>query len=74
MIDRKANPHIAFGRGPHICMGLHLARMEMRALLSELLRRTEQIAPVGRPRHVQSAFMGGVGALPVRLVFRSARG
>ncbi len=74
MIDRKSNPHIAFGRGPHICMGLHLARMEMRALLSELLRRTEQIVPAGRPRRIQSAFMGGVGSLPIRLVFRAARG
>ena len=74
MIDRKSNPHIAFGRGPHICMGLHLARMEMRALLSELLRRTEQIVPAGRPRRIRSAFMGGVGSLPIRLVFRAARG
>jgi hypothetical protein len=46
----------------------------MRALLSELLRRTEQIAPAGRPRYVQSAFMSGVGALPVRLMFRRDRG
>jgi cytochrome P450 len=73
-IDRKPNPHIAFGRGAHICMGLQLARMEMRALLSELLRRTEQIVPAGRPRRVQSAFIGGVTALPIRIVFRNVRG
>jgi cytochrome P450 len=74
MIDRTPNPHIAFGRGQHICMGHQLARMEMRALLSELLRRTERIVPAGRPRRVQSAFMGGVDALPVRPVFRGRRG
>ncbi len=74
MIDRKPNPHIAFGRGAHICMGLHLARMEMRALLSELLRRTERIVAAGRARRVQSAFISGVSVLPVRLMFRAARG
>ncbi|WP_244423388.1 cytochrome P450 [Bradyrhizobium sp. ORS 375] len=66
-IDRAPNPHIAFGRGPHICMGLQLARMQMRAMFAELLRRTERIERAGRVRRVQSQFMSGVGALPVRL-------
>jgi cytochrome P450 len=37
-IDRSPNPHIAFGRGPHFCMGHYLARMEMQALFAELLQ------------------------------------
>ncbi|WP_240535653.1 cytochrome P450 [Bradyrhizobium sp. STM 3809] len=66
-IDRSPNPHIAFGRGPHICMGLLLARMQMRAMFAELLRRTARIERAGRVRRVQSQFMSGVGVLPVRI-------
>lgn len=72
-IDRSPNPHIAFGRGPHICMGLQLARMQMRTLLAELLRRTERIELSGRVRRVQSPFMSGVSALPVRISFCTSR-
>jgi len=71
-IDRNPNPHIAFGRGPHICMGLQLARMQMRAMLTELLRRTERIELAGRVRRVQSPFMSGVSRLPVRIAFRAS--
>ncbi|MGJ5021069.1 cytochrome P450 [Bradyrhizobium oligotrophicum] len=72
-IDRSPNPHIAFGRGPHICMGLQLARMQMRALFAELLRRTERIELAGRVRRVRSPFMSGVSSLPVRMSFRALR-
>nr|WP_244422905.1 cytochrome P450 [Bradyrhizobium sp. ORS 278] len=72
-IDRSPNPHIAFGRGPHICMGLQLARMQMRAMFAELLRRTDRIERAGRVRRVQSQFMSGVGALPVRISLCAAR-
>ena len=68
-IDRTPNPHVAFGRGPHFCMGHQLARMEIRALFSELLRRTKRIEPAGRPRRAQSTFVTGVTALPIRCTF-----
>jgi cytochrome P450 len=68
-IDRSPNPHIAFGRGPHFCMGHQLARMEIGALFSELLRRTKRIEPAGRPRRAQSTFISGVSALPIRCTF-----
>ncbi|MGC2776451.1 MAG: cytochrome P450 [Bradyrhizobium sp.] len=71
-IDRSPNPHIAFGRGPHICMGLQLARMQMRAMFAELLRRTERIELAGRVRRVQSQFMSGVSSLPIRIAFRTS--
>ena len=36
--DRTENPHVAFGHGPHHCLGAQLARMEMQVALGELLR------------------------------------
>jgi len=68
-IDRFPNPHIAFGDGPHFCMGHHLARMEMHALFAELLRRTKHIELAGRPRRAHSTFITGVVSLPIRCTF-----
>jgi cytochrome P450 len=69
-VDRSYNPHIAFGRGPHFCVGHQLARMEMRALFSELLQRIEDIKLIGESRRAHSTFMTGITSLPVRCTFR----
>jgi len=66
LVDRSPNQHIAFGRGPHFCVGHQLARMEMRALFSELLRRIEKVELIGRARRARSAFVTGITSLPVR--------
>jgi len=69
-VDRSPNPHIAFGHGPHFCMGYQLARMEIRALFSELLQRVEHVELAGEMRRAQSAFITGIISLPVRFKFR----
>jgi cytochrome P450 len=51
--DRGVNRHLAFGGGPHRCLGSHLARMELRAAFEELHRRIPdyEIAPGDAPRY-----------------------
>jgi cytochrome P450 len=63
---RPANRHAAFGAGSHQCLGLHLARLEMRILLDVLLDRIDSLGLAGEPRRVNSTFVGGYKALPLR--------
>lgn len=63
---RKPNRHLAFGAGAHQCLGLHLARLEMRILFNELLDRIATIEPAGEPKRANSTFVGGPKTLPVR--------
>ncbi len=64
-VDRNAR-HLAFGFGAHVCLGQHLARMEISALFRELLNRVENIELAGEPRYLQSTFVGGLKSLPIR--------
>ena len=60
------NRHIAFGYGPHLCLGQFLAKMEMRALFAELIPRLDDVAIDGFPAWVQSSFVSGLKRLPIR--------
>ncbi len=64
--DRKPNPHLAFGYGAHVCLGQHLARMEMRIFFEEFFDRIEALELSGTPRRTISTFVGGVKSLPIR--------
>lgn len=64
-IDRKPNRHLAFGTGPHVCLGQYLARFELTAFFRELLTRVEHIELDGVPRFVEGSFVGGVKYLPI---------
>lgn len=64
--DREKNPQIAFGFGAHVCLGQHLARMEMRILMEELLPRLGSLELAGEPARVESVFVGGLKRLPIR--------
>jgi cytochrome P450 len=67
-VRRSPNPHLSFGHGPHFCLGGQLARVQMRALLGELLRRTSRLEPAGEPALLRSTFQRGVKRLPLRWV------
>lgn len=64
--DRAPNNQVAFGYGGHVCLGQHLARMEMRILMEELLPRLKSIELAGEPARVESVFVGGLKRLPIR--------
>ena len=65
-VKRDPNPHLAFGWGPHFCMGANLARAEVRLLFSELLRRLPDIEVSEPPRRLRSATVNSIKSLQVR--------
>ncbi|CCW11760.1 MULTISPECIES: cytochrome P450 [Rhodococcus] len=66
-ITRKPNRHMAFGYGPHMCTGQHLAKQELRIMFEELLPRIRSIEITGERKVTQTNFVGGLKSLPVRL-------
>lgn len=63
---RQNNRHVAFGQGgPHVCLGMWLARLEVRVLFEELAKRLRSIEPAGEQKFLRSNFVGGIKSLPV---------
>ncbi len=66
-LGRKPNRHLAFGQGgPHLCLGMHLARMEVSIVLEELLKRLDHFEVLQEPTWTRSNFICGVKQLHVR--------
>ncbi len=65
-IQRTPNKHVAFGYGAHVCLGQHLARMEMRILWEELFKRLESFELDGQPRNMVANFVCGPKSVPIR--------
>ena len=63
---RRPNDHLAFGHGPHFCLGAHLAREQMRALFGAVLDRLGEVEQAGEPDRLRSNFQNGVKHLPIR--------
>lgn len=64
-ITRRENRHVAFGFGPHYCVGAPLARLTLRIFFEELLQRFASIDLGGEPQHLRSFFIAGMTHLPV---------
>jgi cytochrome P450 len=64
-VGRTPNEHIAFGKGEHFCLGANLARLELRVLFEELLRRIPDMQLAGDPVRLRSNFIGGIKRMPV---------
>jgi cytochrome P450 len=69
-VDRKPNRHLAFGYGAHLCLGQHLAKMEMRILWEELIPRLESVELDGEPAMSEAVFVNGPKRLPIRFKMR----
>lgn len=69
-LRRSPNPHLAFGEGPHLCLGAHFARLQLRVLHEEAARLLPPYGrvpgPAGEVRRLVSNFIHGVKTLPVR--------
>jgi cholest-4-en-3-one 26-monooxygenase len=65
-VGRTPNDHLAFGIGPHFCLGANLARLEIRVMFEELLRRLPDIELAGTPERLRSYFINGIKRMPVR--------
>lgn len=67
--DRSPNKLISFGHGGHMCLGMHLARLEMQAIYEELFSRLKSIELAGEPSFIKANFVGGPKSIPVRYKF-----
>jgi methyl-branched lipid omega-hydroxylase len=67
-ISRSPNPHVGFGgAGPHFCLGAHLARREITAMLRELMARAPRIRAAAEPDRLLSSFINGIKHLPCEI-------
>ena len=66
-IARSPNRHLSFGRGgPHLCLGAHLARLEIKIALAALAREVTRFELAGPPRRIRSNFTNGLKELPIK--------
>jgi cytochrome P450 len=66
-LDRPPGGNLGWGYGPHTCVGIHLAKLEMTALLRALVAQVKTIEIAGAPTRIRNNTLQGIGALPVRL-------
>lgn len=65
-VTRTPNEHLSFGVGQHFCLGANLARLELRIMFEEILRRLPDLELAGDVRRLRSNFINGIKSMPVR--------
>ncbi|HEY1708757.1 MAG TPA: cytochrome P450 [Rhizomicrobium sp.] len=65
-LQRTPNEHIAFGTGAHACLGQHIARIEIDAIITEVLARMDKMELAGEPEWLPSNFISGPKKMPVK--------
>jgi cytochrome P450 len=66
-LSRTPNPHVSFGDGPHVCLGAHFARLQLRVLYREALRTLPVLRTAGPAKRLVSNFINGIKSLPVHV-------
>nr|WP_047165638.1 cytochrome P450 [Sphingomonas sp. Y57] len=69
-VDRQPNRHMAFGYGAHVCLGQHLAKLEMRIFFEELLPHLTHVELDGEPTRSKASFVNGPKSVPIRFRFQ----
>lgn len=64
-VRREPNDHLAFGQGPHLCLGAHFARLQMRIFFRELMESLPPVRLDGAPTRLTSNFINGLTHLPI---------
>ncbi|MFF8290555.1 cytochrome P450 [Streptomyces sp. NPDC016309] len=71
-LARTPNKHVAFGHGPHFCLGAFLGRVHVNAMLEALRTRVAGVRLAGPPQRLFSNFVNGYSGLPVALTAERA--
>jgi cytochrome P450 len=66
-LTRHPNPHLAFGIGPHFCLGTHLAKLQFAVMMREMVTHFPNLELAGEPVRLRSNFINGILELPVLL-------
>ncbi|MET9970253.1 cytochrome P450, partial [Streptomyces sp. NPDC006356] len=66
-LSRTPNPHVSFGDGPHVCLGAHFARLQLRVLYREVVRVLPELRTAGPHRRLVSNFINGLKSLPMQI-------
>lgn len=69
-VDRSPNNHLTFSHGSHFCLGSGLARLEMKVMFEEIIRRLSDIEPAGPVQWLRTNFNCGIKHMPVRFKTR----